>query len=64
MEDEPHLGLGVMMFVEPLVPLISGIGDEGFYGLLSLASDEVFRTVLPLSGSAAMPACLLPIDCQ
>jgi len=47
MEDEPHLGLGVVMLVEPLVPLISGLGGEGFHGLLSVGSDEVFRAVRP-----------------
>src|SRR5207237_10700256 len=35
-EDEPHLGLGVVVVVEPFAPLVSGLSDECLHGLRSV----------------------------
>src|SRR5439155_25753393 len=39
-EDEPHLGLGVVVLVEPFAPLVGSLSDKCLHGLRSVLSAQ------------------------
>src|SRR5207247_9350256 len=54
MEDEPHLRLGVVVFVEPLAPLVSRLSDKRLHGLR-------FWVSLSAQRNAAQPRAALTV---